>query len=93
MHGQRATGKIHRNNYHHGNCGPSLMGKTLSVSLIFMLGTHRNVRNHQVRSGLKIWECGEDSTIRQARPAGERQSKRAVAEGGGMGRFVNLSPP
>ena len=24
-------------------------------------------------------------------PAGEQQSKRAVAEGGGMGRFVNLS--
>ena len=24
MRGQRATGKIQRNDYHHGNCGPSL---------------------------------------------------------------------
>ena len=23
MRGQRATGKIQRNNYHHGSCGPS----------------------------------------------------------------------
>ena len=44
MRGQRATGKIQRNNYHHGSCGPSLTGKTKSVFLIFTQGTHRNVR-------------------------------------------------
>ena len=27
MRGQRATGKIQRNNYDHGNCGPSLTGE------------------------------------------------------------------
>ena len=31
MRGQRATGKIQSNNYHHGSCGPSLTGKTMSV--------------------------------------------------------------
>ena len=32
MRGQRAgTGKIQTNNYHRGNCGPSLTGKTMSV--------------------------------------------------------------
>ena len=45
MRGQRATGKIQRNNYHHGSCGASLMGKTMSVFLIFTQGTHRNVKN------------------------------------------------
>ena len=45
MRGQRATGKIQKNNYHHGSCGPSLTGKTSSVSLIFTHGTHRNVKN------------------------------------------------
>ena len=45
MRGKRATGKIQRNNYHHGSCGPSLTGKTSSVSLIFTHGTHRNVKN------------------------------------------------
>ena len=45
MRGQRATGKIRRNNYHHGNCGPSLTGKTMSVFVIFTQGTHRNVKN------------------------------------------------
>ena len=45
MRGQRATGKIQRNNYHHGSCGPSLTGKTMSVFLIFTQGTHRNVKN------------------------------------------------
>ena len=43
--GQRATGKIQKNNYHHGSCGASLTSKTLSVSLIFTQGTHRNVKN------------------------------------------------
>ena len=43
--GQRATGKIQRNNYHHGSCEPSLTGKTSSVTLIFTHGTHRNVKN------------------------------------------------
>ena len=43
--GQRATGKIQRSNYHHGSCGPSLTGKTMSVFLIFTQGTHRNVKN------------------------------------------------
>ena len=45
MRGQRATGKIKRNNYHHGSCGSSLTGKTSSVPLIFTHGTHRNVKN------------------------------------------------
>ena len=45
MRGQRATGKIQRNNYHHGSCGISLKGKTSSVSLIFTHGMHRNVKN------------------------------------------------
>ena len=45
MRGQCATGKIQRNNYHHGSCGPSLIGKTMSVFLIFTQGTHRNVKN------------------------------------------------
>ena len=31
MRGERATGEIQRNNYHHGSCGPSLTGKTVSV--------------------------------------------------------------
>ena len=43
--GQRATCKNQRDNYHHGNCGPSLTGKTSSVYLIFTHGTHRNVNN------------------------------------------------
>ena len=38
MRGQDATGKIQRTNYHDGSCGPSLTGKTLSMSLIFTLG-------------------------------------------------------
>ena len=29
--GKRATGKIQRNNYRHGSCGPSSTGKTMSV--------------------------------------------------------------
>ena len=29
MRGERVTGKIQRNNYHHGSCGPSLTGKTM----------------------------------------------------------------
>ena len=45
MRGQRAAGKIQRNSYHHGTCGPSLTGKTLSLSLIFTHWTHRNVKN------------------------------------------------
>ena len=45
MRGQRATGKIQRNNYHHGSCGTSLTSKTSSVSLNFTQGTHRNVKN------------------------------------------------
>ena len=45
MRGQRATGKIQKNNYYHGSCGASLTSKTLSVSLIFTQGTHRNVKN------------------------------------------------
>ena len=43
--GQRATGKIQRNNYYHRSCGPSLTDKTMSVFLIFTQGTHRNVKN------------------------------------------------
>ena len=43
--GQRATGKIQRNNYHDGSCGPSSTGKTMSVFLIFTQGTHQNVKN------------------------------------------------
>ena len=45
MRGQRAAGKIQRNNYHHGSYGPSLTGKMMSVFLIFTQGTHRNVKN------------------------------------------------
>ena len=45
MRGQHPTGKIQRNNYHHGNCGQSLTGKTSSVSFIFTHWTHRNVKN------------------------------------------------
>ena len=48
-----ATGKIRRNNYHHGSCGSSLTGKMMSVFLIFTQGTHRNVKNRRVRSSLK----------------------------------------
>ena len=42
MREQRATGKIQRNNYHHG---PSLKGKSMSVFLIFTQGMHQNVKN------------------------------------------------
>ena len=45
MRGQRATGKIQRNNYHHGSYGPFLTRKTMSVFLIFMHGTYLNVKN------------------------------------------------
>ena len=45
MRGQRATGKIQSDNYHHGSCGPSLTDKTMSVFLIFTQGTQRNVKN------------------------------------------------
>ena len=45
MRGERAAGKIQRNNYHHGSCGPSLTGKTMTVFFIFTQGTHRNVKN------------------------------------------------
>ena len=45
MRDQRATGKIQRNNYRHGSCGPSLTGERVSVSLIFTHETHRNVKN------------------------------------------------
>ena len=55
MRGQRATGKIQRNNYHHESCGVSLTGKTMSVFLIFTHGMHRNVKNCWVRSSLRGW--------------------------------------
>ena len=45
MRDQRATGKIQRNNYRQGSCGPSLTGERMSVSLIFTYGTQRNVKN------------------------------------------------
>ena len=45
MRRKRATGKIQRNNYRHGSCGPSLTVKTMSVFLIFTQGTRRNVKN------------------------------------------------
>ena len=54
MRGQRATGKIKRNNYHHGSCGLSLTDKTMSVFLIFTQGTHRNVKNRRVRSAFTV---------------------------------------
>ena len=51
MRGQRATSKIQKNNYyHHGDCGPSLTGKTSTVYLIFTHLTYRNVKNRCVRS-------------------------------------------
>ena len=43
-----ATGKIPMNNYRHGSCRPSLTGKTMSVSVIFTQGTHRNVKDRSV---------------------------------------------
>ena len=55
--GQRATGEIQRNNYHHGSCGPSLTAETMSVFLIFKQGTHRNVKNRWVRSSLNYVGC------------------------------------
>ena len=45
MRGERAMGKIQRNNCHHGSYGSSLTCETSSVSLIFTHGTHRNVKN------------------------------------------------
>ena len=42
MLGQRARGKIQRNNYYHESCGPSLTSKMSSVYLIFTHGTHQN---------------------------------------------------
>ena len=45
MRGQRAIGKIQNDNYHHGSCGPSLTGETMSVFLIFTQRTHRNAKN------------------------------------------------
>ena len=53
MRGQRASGKIQRNNYHRVSCGSSLTGKTMSEFLIFTQGTHRNVENRLVRSSLE----------------------------------------
>ena len=44
MSGLLAKSKIQRNNYHHGNGGASLTGKTSSLSLIFTYGMHRNVK-------------------------------------------------
>ena len=44
MRGRRATGKIKRNNYHHGSCEPFLTGKTMSGFWIITHGTHRNVK-------------------------------------------------
>ena len=57
--GQHATGKIQRDNYHHGSCGPSLTSKTMSVFLIFTQGTHRNVKNRWVRSSLYLKTKGQ----------------------------------
>ena len=50
---QRLTGKIQRNNYHHGSCGPFLTSKIMSVFLIFTQGTHQNVKNCSARSSHK----------------------------------------
>ena len=52
MRGQRATGKIQKNSYHHESCGPSLTTKTMSMFLIFTQGTLWNVKNRWVRSSL-----------------------------------------
>ena len=54
MRGQRATRKIQRNTYHHGSCGPSLTGKTMSVFLIFTQGTHRNVKSLKKKLKLQV---------------------------------------
>ena len=45
LRGQRETGKIQRTNYHHGNCGQFLTGKTSSITLIFTHEWHQNVKN------------------------------------------------
>ena len=82
MHGQRTTGKIQRNNYHHGSCGPSLTGKTMSVFLISTQRTHRNVKNRQVRrlfsSGRNdIFFCLLTPTFRQSIFKQKKMSLRA----------------
>ena len=63
---QRCNGKIQRNNYHHGSCGPSLTGKTMSVFLIFTQGMHRNVKNRWVRSSLYRNDNGDLKQIEAA---------------------------
>ena len=97
MRDQGATGKIQRNNYRHGSCGPSLTGKTSSVSLIFTHGTHRNVKNRQVKSGLKgrfplgefsarndIFFCLLMPTLRQVHVQNFWGGWQAVSLGGGV---------
>ena len=54
MRGQREMGKIQRNNYRHGNCRPSLTGKTSSVSFILTYRTHWSAKNRWVRSSLYL---------------------------------------
>ena len=63
MHGQRATSKIQRNNYRQGSCGPSITGKTSSVSLIFTHGAHRNVKNRQVKDSLNTGNAGPQNVV------------------------------
>ena len=53
------VGSVQRTKFnHHGSCGPSLTGKTMSVFLIFTQGTHRNVKNRWVRSSLHMLQLG-----------------------------------
>ena len=75
MRGYRATGKIQRNNYHHGNCGSSLTGKTSSVFLIFTHGTRRNVKNHWVRSALTVIKSVQSALSDLKRPPERLQSQ------------------
>ena len=63
MRGQRATGKNQSYNYRHKSCGPSLMGETSSVSLIFTRRTHRNVKNRRVRSRLNFSLCEQNAKV------------------------------
>ena len=69
---QRASGKIQRNNYHHGSRGPYLTSKMMSVFLIFTQGTQRNVRNRRVRNSLKGYFSLNDS-MRGQRATGKIQ--------------------
>ena len=61
MRGQRVTGKILRNNYHHGSCGPSLTGETSSANfntvLVFEYSKCLSIfiKKHSFRGCIANW--------------------------------------